>query len=246
MTPYETLAAAYDGLTADIDYAAIVDFLEAVLRDRGVEPKTVLDLACGTGSVSLLLAKRGYQVTGADISEEMLTVAARKAAQLPQNPPYFVRQAMQRLRLPQPVDAVFCLLDSLNYLTKPVDCKQTFRRVFQALRDGGVFLFDINTPHKLKGLDGQIFLDENERSYCVWRVEYDRAERLCYYGIDLFRKNGTLWERSFEQHSEYAYEPQELCQWLKEAGFNAVERYGDCRLEPPQEDEARIYFAAFK
>lgn len=246
MTAYENLSASYDGLTRDIDYSKILDFLEAVLERQGLRPKSVLDLACGTGSMSLLLAQRGYEVLGADISEEMLTVAAQKAAQLAENAPYFICQPMQRLRLPQPVDAVFCLLDSINYLTKPEDCQKTFQRVFAALQSGGVFLFDINTPVKLRGIDGQVFLDENEESYCVWRADFDREERLCYYGIDLFQKKGKLWERSFEQHCEYAYELQELTQWLQGAGFSCVECYGDCRLNPPTEQEQRIYFAAFK
>ena len=246
MMAYENLSASYDGLTRDIDYSKILDFLEAVLERQGLRPNSVLDLACGTGSMSLLLAQRGYEVLGADISEEMLTVAAQKAAQLAENAPYFICQPMQRLRLPQPVDAVFCLLDSIKYLTKPEDCQKTIQRVFTSLQSGGVFLFDINTPVKLRGIDGQVFLDENEESYCVWRAEFDCEERLCYYGIDLFQKKGNLWERSFEQHCEYAYEPQELTEWLQKVGFCRVECYGDCCLNPPVEQEQRIYFAAFK
>lgn len=246
MTAYDALATSYDGLTTDIDYAGILDFLETVLHRADRHPKTALDLACGTGSMSLLLAQRGYRVLGADISEEMLTVAALKAARLSCPPPYFIRQSMQKLRLPEPVDVAFCLLDSLNYVTEPADVRETFRRVYQNLTSGGAFLFDINTPVKLRGLDGQVFLDENEESYCVWRVEFEAAERLCYYGIDLFQRQGKLWKRSFEQHCEYAYEPQELCRWLEEAGFARVEQYGDCKLLAPQEGEQRIYFAAWK
>lgn len=246
MTAYESLSSAYDGLTADIDYAGVLDFLEGILRAEGKQPETVLDLACGTGSMSLLLARRGYRTIGADISEEMLTVAAQKAGELEENPPYFICQPMQKLRLPQPIDAVFCLLDSLNYLTDPEDCKKTFRRVHAALKPGGSFLFDINTPEKLRGLDGQVFLDENEDSYCVWRVEYDKGERICYYGIDLFRRKGEVWQRSFEEHREYAYEVEELLTWLQEAGFKRTEIFGDCRREKPTAQEQRIYFAAYK
>ena len=246
MSAYTSLAAAYDGLTTDVDYAAILDFLEAILHQAGKQPETVLDLACGTGSMSLLLAERGCRVLGADISEEMLTEAAAKAAKLTENPPYFICQPMQRLRLPAPVDAVFCLLDSLNYLTNPEDCRQTFSRVFRALKDDGVFLFDINTPRKLRALDGQVILDENDDSYCVWRAEFDERENCCYYGIDLFRKHGALWERSFEQHCEYAYDPLVLRQWLLETGFARVECYADRRMEAPSDAEQRIYFAAWK
>ena len=246
MSAYDTLASAYDGLTSDIDYGKILSFLEAILAQAKCKPEQVVDLACGTGSMSLLLAKKGFRVIGVDISEEMLTQAAAKAGEVPENPPYFVRQSMDRLRLPVQADAVFCLLDSLNYLTEPEKCRRTFCSVYKALAKGGVFLFDINTPHKLKSLDGQVFLDENEESYCVWRADFDREENICYYGIDLFRRRGTLWERSFEQHSEYAYDPEELTVWLKEAGFGSIFLYGDCRMEAPTREEQRIYFAAIK
>lgn len=244
--PYETLAGAYDGLTTDVDYAAVLQFFETVLQRAGHSPKTVLDLACGTGSMSVLLAERGYRVIGADISEEMLTAAAQKAAAMAENPPFFICQPMQRLTLPEPVEAIVCLLDSLNYLTEPEDCRKTFHRVWRALRPGGMFFFDINTPQKLRGLDGQVFLDENDESYCVWRAEFDEEENCCYYGIDLFRRRGALWARSFEQHCEYAYDPDTLEQWLREAGFARVECFGDRTLTPPGPDEQRMYFAAWK
>lgn len=246
MSAYETLASAYDSLTADIDYEKTLSFLEAILDQAGCRPSSVVDLACGTGSMSLLLAKRGYRVIGVDISEEMLTQAAFKAGALTENPPYFIRQSMDRLRLPMKTDAVFCLLDSLNYLTEPEKCRKTFQSVYKALGQGGVFLFDINTPYKLQSLDGQVFLDENTQSYCVWRADFDREKNICYYGIDLFRKQGQLWERSFELHSEYAYAPEDLLVWLQEAGFAKTVLYGDCRMEAPIGTEQRIYFAAFK
>lgn len=245
MSAYETLAAAYDGLTADVDYKKILDFLEAILRQLDKRPTSVLDLGCGTGSMSVLLSEHGYRVLGVDISEDMLTVASQKAMQC-ENPPFFIRQPMQKLRLPYTVDAVFCLLDCMNYVTEPSDVRQTMQRVFRSLSDGGVFLFDINTPFKLRGIDGQVFLDENEDSYCVWRADFDEKENCCYYGIDLFQKQGKLWERSFEQHCEYAYEPQELAQWLEEAGFAKIIQFGDCRMSAPEKGEQRIYFAAIK
>ena len=245
MSAYESLAAAYDGLTTDVDYEAVFAFFQKILRKNGKAPDRVLDLACGTGSMSVLLAEAGYGVLGADISEEMLTVAAQKTAMLP-NPPFFICQPMERLRLPYRVDAVCCFLDSLNYVTEPEDCREAFRRVYDALEEGGMFFFDINTPFKLRGLDGQVFLDENEDSYCVWRAEFDEEENICYYGIDLFQRRKNLWERSFEQHCEYAYEPETLKLWLKEAGFTGIQLYGDRREETPTAEELRIYFAAFK
>lgn len=247
MSCYEALAASYDGLTRDIPYEKYLRFFKTLLRRHGVTATTVLDLACGTGSLSVLLAKHGYRVLGVDRSEEMLTVAAEKAMELEENQPFFVAQPMQRLKIPEPVDACVCALDSINYVTKPQDVQKAFRRVYESLRQGGLFVFDINTPYKLEGLDGQVFLDETEDSYCVWRAVYDRRHSLCRYGMDLFQQaNDGLWERSFEEHVERAYTPEELSGWLADAGFAQIEQFGNLRLEAPENTELRIFFAAKK
>ena len=247
MSCYQALAASYDGLTRDIPYKKYLRFFKILLRRCHVKAETVLDLACGTGSLSMLLAQDGFQVLGADRSEDMLTVAAEKAMELEENRPFFIAQAMQRLRLPEPVDACVCALDSINYVTKPQDVQKTFRRVYENLVPGGLFVFDINTPYKLEGLDGQVFLDETEDSYCVWRAVFDKRHSLCRYGMDLFqRQRDDSWERSFEEHVERAYAPVELMQWLSDAGFSQVEQFGNLRLEAPQPEELRIFFAAKK
>ena len=243
---YETLAGCYDALTYDIPYEDILTFWETVLRRYHAQPESVLDLACGTGSLSVLLAQKGYRVIGSDISDEMLTVAYEKSLELEENRPFFICQPMQKLRLAEPVDAVVCCLDSLNYVTKPADCRETMRRVFDAMREGGVFFFDINSPCKLEGLDDQVFLDEDEDMFCVWRTEYDKKRRLCHYGMDIFLRVEDGWQRSQEEHLEYAYEPAELCRWLREAGFSDVRMFGDRKLRAPKPDEQRIYFAAKK
>lgn len=245
MGAYETLAGSYDSLTQDIPYEQILDYMEALLQRHGVRPETVLDLACGTGSLSVLLAKQGYQVLAADASEDMLAMAWEKASQLEQ-PPFFICQRMERLRLPYGVDWVVCCLDSLNYITEPEQCREALKRVHESLNPGGVLIFDINTPEKLQALDGQVFLDENENAYCVWRAEFDQEENICYYGIDLFQKEGSLWNRSFEEHREYAYTVQQLSDWLREVGFSTVEQYGDRQFVPPQPGEQRIFFYAQK
>lgn len=245
MSAYGALADSYDRLTNDVDYAAVADYLQALLHAHGKAPRTVLDLACGTGTLSCLLAGRGYRVTGTDQSEEMLTQAYAKAMTLPERP-LFVRQPMQTLRLPEPVELAVCSLDSLNYLTKPDDCRETIRRVARALTENGCFVFDINSEEKLRALDGQVFLDEDDDQYCVWRAAFDAGENICYYGMDLFQRAGTLWRRSFEEHAEYAYSVEQLAQYLREAGFSRVEVYGDRTLTPPEPGEQRIYFYAEK
>ncbi|MCQ2420240.1 MAG: methyltransferase domain-containing protein [Clostridia bacterium] len=246
MNAYETLAGCYDSLTYDIPYSGILSFWETVLRRFHAQPETVLDLACGTGSLSVLLAQKGYRVIGSDISAEMLTVAYEKAMELEENRPFFICQPMQKLRLAEPVDAVICCLDSLNYVTRPADCRETMRRVYHSLTPGGVYSFDINTPYTLEGLDAQIVLDEDEGTYRVWRPEFDRRRRLCHYGMDIFVRDESGWQRSQEEHLEYAYEPEELQQWLQEAGFREIRTFGDRKLRSPKPDEQRIYFAAKK
>lgn len=245
MGAYEALAASYDRLTNDVDYEVAVAFYEKILTLEGVKPRTAVDLACGTGSVALLLAKKGLRVTGVDLSEEMLTVACQKAQEL-DTPPLFVCQPLQELRLPRAVDMAVCALDSLDYVTDPKDCAEAIRRVYKALNPGGIFLFDVNTPEKLRAMDGQVFLDEDDDVYCVWRGEFDEETNICSYGMDLFQRKGRLWERSFEEHREYAYSRQQLTTYLKDAGFTRIRVYADRRLEAPGEGEQRIYFSARK
>ena len=245
MGAYEALAASYDRLTNDVDYGATVAFYREILTAEGLRPRTAVDLACGTGTVSILLAQQGLQVIGVDMSEEMLTVAQQKASDM-DNPPRFVCQHLQKLVLPRGVDLAVCALDSLDYITAPNDCAEAIRRVYRALNPGGIFIFDVNTPEKLRAMDGQVFLDEDDDVYCVWRGEFDEKTNICSYGMDLFQRQGRLWRRSFEEHREYAYSAEQLTGYLKAAGFTNIRVYGDRRLEPPRSGEQRIYFKARK
>ena len=245
MNAYHALAASYDRLTSDVDYEATVAFYREILRREGLKPRTAVDLACGTGSVARILAADGLQVTGVDLSEEMLTEAARKAQGM-KNPPLYVHQRLERLELPRGVDLAVCALDSLDYLTSPEDGRQAIFRVYRALNPGGIFLFDVNTPEKLRAMDGQVFLDEDDDVYCVWRGEFDEKTNICSYGMDLFQRRGDVWKRSFEEHREYAYSQTELVGYLREAGFTGIAVYGDRRLEPPGPGEQRIYLKARK
>lgn len=245
MDAYKALAVSYDRLTNDVDYEAVVDFYEQIICREGLSPRTAVDLACGTGSVSILLAKRGLQVTGVDMAPDMLTVASQKAQEL-DRAPLFVCQELQRLCLPRGVDLAVCALDSLDYVTDPNDCQKAIQRVYQALNPGGIFIFDVNTPEKLRAMDGQVFLDEDDDVYCVWRGEFDEQTNICAYGMDLFQRDGDTWLRSFEEHREYAYSQVQLTDYLKVAGFTHIEVYADREFCPPREGEQRIYFKARK
>ena len=245
MNAYLNLASSYDRLTNDVDYEATVDFYWQLLAREGLQPRTAVDLACGTGSVALLLAEKGLAVTAVDMSAEMLCVASQKADNL-QNRPTFVCQKLQELYLPRGVDLAVCALDSMDYITDPADCREAIRRIFKCLNPGGCFIFDVNTPEKLRAMDGQVFLDEDDDVYCVWRGEFDEQTNICSYAMDLFQRNGNVWQRSFEEHREYAYSAQQLTVYLKEAGFTGIEVFADRVLCDPREGEQRIYLKARK
>ena len=179
------------------------------------------------------------------MSEEMLTQAQQKAMEL-ENPPMFLRQSLQELYLPRGVDLAVCALDSLDYVTDPEDCRKAIRRIFKVLNPGGIFIFDVNTPEKLRAMDGQVFLDEDDDVYCVWRGEFDEKTNICSYGMDLFQRRGNAWQRSFEEHREYAYSQEQLVTYLKQAGFTHIRVYADRKFVAPGEGEQRIYIKARK
>ena len=245
MDAYHELAFSYDRLTNDVDYDATVDFYFQILEKAHLQPRTAVDLACGTGSVALRLAKRGLQVTAVDMSWQMLMVAQQKAAEA-EVYPQFVCQKLQQLHLPKGVDLAVCALDSIDYILDPDDCREAIRRVYKALNPGGCFIFDVNTPEKLRAMDGQVFLDEDDDVYCVWRGVFDEASNICSYGMDLFQRSEEVWHRSFEEHQEYAYSAQQLVGYLKEAGFTSIAVYSDRTFAAPVAGEQRIYLKARK
>lgn len=248
MSSYNFLAGCYDELTYDVDYSAWADYIEAHFQRRGIPGNTVLDLACGTGSLTQKLANRGYEMIGVDLSADMLSIAANKCRNVDGTPPLFLCQSMDKLDLYGTIDACVCCLDSVNYVTHPQKLRRAFQRVHLFLMPSGLFLFDINTPEKLTGLDGQVFLDETEDTYCVWRAEYSKRRRVCSYFMDLFRldEETGLWTRGEELHEEYAYTPEELVQYLREAGFRDIRQYGNLKMRAPKQGEDRIFFVARK
>lgn len=242
MNSYDFLAGCYDELTYDVDYPAWADYIQAQLRRQKVPARLVLDLACGTGSLTRELALRGYDMIGVDLSPEMLAEAADKNQDVGGGtPPMFLCQPMEKLDLYGNVDACVCCLDSVNYVTDPRKLRRAFERVHLFLMPGGLFLFDINSEEKLRGLDGQVFLDETEDAYCVWRTEFSRG--ICSYYVDLFnlRPDGA-WERGFEYHRQRCYTAEELTAWLRAAGFTRIRTYGDMKLRRPADGAQRIYF----
>lgn len=248
MNSYGFLAGCYDRLTYDVDYAAWADYIEKHVQKHPLPGNTVLDLACGTGSLTRELVLRGYEMIGADQSPEMLSVAAEKNRGIGPVEPIFLCQPMEKLDLYGTIDACVCCLDSVNYVTDPKKLAKAFQRVHLFLTPGGLFLFDINSPEKLKGLDGQVFLDETEDTYCVWRAEFSSKSQICSYFMDIFRLDAASgrWDRGEELHRERAYTVPELTAMLAQAGFQDVRTYGELKMRPPKPGEQRIFFTARK
>ena len=229
MSSYDALAASYDQLMADGSYRRRADFLVRLFQKSAIPVRTVLDLACGTGTIACLLAQRGYQVTATDGSEEMLTQAMQKAAALDGQPPLFLLQTMPRLRLLEPVDTVVSTLDSLNYLTREKDIREAFRREHRWLKDGG-----------------QVSLD-TEVSFGRGRPFFSERTQVCTYQVDLFRLNGDgAWDRDFEEHRERAWTQEQLRTYLTDAGFTDIRVTGDLTLRPPKAEEDRWIIRAVK
>ncbi len=238
MSSYASLAAWYDQLTGDVPYPAFADFYEAEFAGCGGEFRLLLDFCCGTGTLTAELSRRGYEMIGTDASVDMLMQARDKCADLP-CPPLFLSQRAEELDLYGTVDAAVCSLDGMNYLPAAV-LPELFRRLHLFVRPGGLVIFDVKTPEWFRSLDGQIFVDETDDVFCLWRADFNREENCVVYGMDLFERRGRLWRRSGEEHVEYAHEPEWLCDLLRKAGFVNP----DVRQDGPQHEQGRIFIIA--
>ena len=238
MSCYDALAPWYDSLTGDVPYGAFADFYEAEFAADGGGFRLLLDLCCGTGTLTWEMARRGYEMIAADRSVDMLSEARGKAVP-DATPPLFLCQAEEELDLYGTVDAAYSSLDAVNYLL-PDSLAEVFHRLFLFIRPGGLLLFDIRTPDFLRALDGQTFVDAQEDLLCLWRAEYDEDAAALIYGMDLFSRRGRLWDRRREEHIEYVHEPEALRTLLEAAGFEHVALRRDC----PQGDSGRLFITA--
>ena len=238
MNCYGALAAWYDTLTGDVPYGSFADYYEAGFARDGGEFRLLLDLCCGTGTLTAELCRRGYEMIAADRSEEMLMEAREKCAAL-SPAPLFVCQSAQEQDLYGTVDAAVCSLDGINYLP-PEDLGEVFRRLCLFIRPGGLLIFDVKSPESLRELDGSVFVDEDEDLLCLWRADYDRDGDCLVYGMDLFEREGELWRRSGEEHVEYAHERDLLRRELLSHGFE------DIRFDThgPQCELGRVFVTA--
>ena len=222
MSAYDALAPRYDELTRDVDYGRFADFYEALFRADGGEFRLLLDLCCGTGTLALLMASRGYDMIAADASEEMLMSAREKAYASGGPAPLFICQRAGELDLYGTVDAAYSSLDSLSYVPFE-ELRECFRRLRLFIRPGGLFVFDLRTPEFLRSMDGSVSVDETDGVFCLWRGRFDAAAGALRYGMDIFeREEGDLYLRSNEEHTEYAHEPELVMAELGRQGFEDV------------------------
>lgn len=241
MYGYEFLARYYDRLTVDVDYESFASFYEELFAEKRMHVSSIVDLACGTGTLTVLMAQRGYDMTGVDASAEMLMQADRKNGAI-----LYLNQPLEALDLYGTYDAAICSLDGINHIS-PVSIGEIFRRVNLFLNPGGLFIFDIIPQEHFKKLDGELFIDEDEDIYCLWRVEFDSGENTCRYEFDIFiKKADGLYERTSEEFVEYAHGTEYLKNELSKAGFIQICEYGDRVISDPGKEEERIFFSCVK
>lgn len=238
MSCYGPLAVWYDQLTGDVPYSQFADFYEAEFCRDGGEFRLLLDLCCGTGTLTCEMAMRGYDMIAVDTSVDMLMQAQEKSATLP-SPPLYLCQDAGELDLYGTVDAAYCSLDGMNYLS-PDLLPKLFRRLRLFIRPGGLFIFDIRTADWLRSLDGSVFVDEKDDVLCLWRADFDEEEQAILYGMDIFSRRGRLWERSGEEHVEYVHTEDALRSLMEKNGFMDISFRTDC----PQGDAGRVFVTA--
>ena len=244
---YAILASYYDRIMEDIDYEAWCDFYEACFSENGITPKKILDLACGTGSITVPLAKRGYALTGIDLSAEMLALAQEKCDEAKVR----IRLSEQNIALFQAgsgFDAIICSFDGVNYLTSPRNVASCFACVSETLSDDGVFIFDVSSPYKYENiLADNAFVYEYDDLFLSWQNYFDKKSGLCDFYLTFFVKTEDgSWKRFDETQCQRKYTPVRLEQMLTEAGLCIVKTAADIDGSPIREDSDRLFFICKK
>ena len=247
MNGYGDFAYYYDSLTHNVEYEKRAEYIYGLLAENGVGKGILLDLACGTGTLSLLLEKKGFDVLGVDASEDMLSVAQEKKMSGNSNA-IFLCQKMQDLDLFGTIDAAVCTLDSINHVTDENDVKEILRKVALFMNDGGIFIFDVNTLYKHREiLSDNTFVQDLDDVYCVW-------QNTCHDGktvdvcLDIFEydEEADAYIRTTEEFSEKAYELSELEKWASEVRFETVGIYEEMTRNEVSEKTQRAVFVLKK
>ncbi len=243
---FEAIAPYYDLLMQSIPYLWWMHYVETLLEHFNRTAHKVLDLCCGTGNLSELLALSGYEVVGVDKSPAMIEQARRKADANHSGVRYYVQDAAQ-LKLNETFDLIVSLFDSLNYITEPTEFAETMRRAHIHLNPEGVFIFDLNTEYAfVQKLFDQSLLEPNAPLRYRWRSQYDKQTRLCTVQMEFWVREGEA-ERYFtETHVQRAYPEPEVRQMLHDAGFPEVHTFDAYTLAPPTRRSDRIFYVALR
>lgn len=248
MASYGEFAYFYDGLTDNVDYEKRCDYIRDLLAENGIGEGILLDLACGTGTVSLILSRMGFDVIGVDASEDMLSVAQEKKMETGEDV-IFLCQRMEEFDLFGTIKAAVSTLDSINHVTDEETVREIFRRVSLFMEDEGIFIFDVNTPYKHKNILGNnTFIYDTDEVYCVWQNSTDES-LLTQISLDIFEKDeddDETYYRYSEEFSERAYELADIKKWLEEFKFEVTAVYEELSRKPVAEDTQRAVFVAKK
>lgn len=246
MGQYSILAKYYDALMSGTDYAKWADFYEKCFDKYGASVKKIVDIGCGTGSITTELAARGYAMTGVDISAEMLALAERKAEARGARVRY-AEQDMVCLDTGAEADAVICSFDGINYLTETADVRACFSSVAETLAQGGLFIFDVSSPFKFKNILGDnAFVYELDDMFLSWQCFFSEKRGVCDYYLTFFEKDGSAWQRYDETQRQRAYSTRTLEKIIKEAGMSPVAKFSDIDFSPVKDDGDRIFFVCRK
>ena len=244
MQQYQSFARCYDRFMENVDYGQWLCRLKHLWEEAGFTPKTLLEFGCGTGNFTLPLARQGYQITGVDLSEEMINQAKQKAQKEQLSVPFEVEDICD-YQAQQEVDGVLCLCDTINYLTEPEDVQEAFFAAADAVKEGGFFLFDVNTPYRFAKVYGsQTFSFVAEDAAYIWENSYDPQEQINTYDVHFFlrRPDGT-YDRREEVHEERAYPQLTLTVMLENAGFMVCSMTGETGNEATQTDQRWTFLA---
>lgn len=239
---YSSFAGVYDELTFNVDYKKRAEYIISILKDNNITDGLLLDLACGTGSLSVEFAKKGFDVIATDASVDMLTEARNKAFDEGVSV-MFLCQKMQETDLYGTVRAIVCALDSINHLENTDELKKTFSVLKNFIDDGGIMIFDVNTLYKHRRILGNnTFVYDEKNVYCVWQNRLLSDNATVGINLDFFVKNGDTYERFNENFKEIAFSDDEITAAVEANGFKVIKRYADMSCGRPKEDTERVYY----
>lgn len=243
-----TFASVYDIFTEGVNYSERADYICRIFSENGISEGTVLDVACGTGSLSECFLKKGYDVIASDISVEMLNIAREKLAAYEEHA-LIVCQDMRDLDLYGTVDCAVCALDSVNHIITKDEIEDVFSGLGMFIRPGGILVFDVNTIYKHREiLSGNTFVYEDDNNaFLVWQNSECDSDDIIDMCVDVFKKNiNGSYDRFTDYITERAYPTDFFVQMLEKYGFCDICVYGDMKFMKPDNNEERIYFSARK